>query len=67
MLLSEDSTLTCCVREHNRGDPNKGPRVWVFKMVERSSNIIILYPVQNHSAGTLLHLIQRHVVTGSTI
>ena len=53
--------------KHNRGDPNKGLRVWVFGMIERSSNTIIIYPVQNRTAETLIPLIQRHVVPGSTI
>lgn len=53
--------------KHHRGDPNKGLRVWVFGMIERSSNTIIMYPVQDRTANTLLPLIQRHVEPGSTI
>lgn len=36
-------------------------------MVERESNTIILYPVADRSAATLIPLIQRHVELGSTI
>ncbi|KAK3107606.1 hypothetical protein FSP39_018210 [Pinctada imbricata] len=53
--------------KHNRGNPNKGVKIWVFGMVERSSNTIILYPVQDRSAETMLPLIVRHVEPGSTI
>ena len=36
-------------------------------MVERESNTIILYPVEDRSTGTLIPLIERHVEKGSTI
>jgi hypothetical protein len=36
-------------------------------MVERQSNTIILYPVENRSNGTLIPLFERHVEKGSTI
>lgn len=36
-------------------------------MLARSSNTIILHPVNDRSADTLIPLIQRHVIPGSTI
>ncbi|XP_060590076.1 uncharacterized protein LOC132745237 [Ruditapes philippinarum] len=51
----------------HRGDPNKGLKVWVFGMVERSTNSLILYPVKDRTADTLIPLIERHVEKGSTI
>ena len=34
------------VKAH-RGDPNKGKRVWIVGLIERATNRIILYPVEN--------------------
>jgi len=53
--------------KYHRGNPRKGLRIWVFGMVERDSNSIILYPVTDRSEKTLLPLIKRHVAEGSTI
>ncbi|MEW8483737.1 MAG: transposase [Candidatus Thiodiazotropha sp.] len=53
--------------KHNRGNPNKGLKVWGFVLVERESNTSILYPVIDRSAEILIPLIQRHVELGSTI
>ena len=44
-----------------------GTKVWLFGLVEKSSNRIILYPVQNRSKNTLVPLIKRHVEEGSTV
>ena len=43
--------------KYNRGKPT-GNRIWIFGMVERSSNRIILYPVDKRDAETLIPLIQ---------
>ncbi|XP_060587568.1 uncharacterized protein LOC132743075 [Ruditapes philippinarum] len=53
--------------KHHRGNPRKGCKIWVFGMVERESNSIILYPVRERSQKTLLPLIERHVEKGSTM
>ena len=53
--------------KHHRGNPKKGCKIWVFGMVERSSNTVILYPVRDRSEQTLMPLIERHVEKGSTI
>ena len=53
--------------KYNRGNPAKGVQIWIFGLVERASNRIILYPVENRKRETLLRVIQRHVAPGSTI
>ena len=45
----------------------RGLNVWVVGLIERSSNRIILYPVDNRDAATLTSIIQRHVEPGSHI
>jgi len=44
-----------------------GLNIWVFGMVERASNTLIMYPVNDRSRSTLLPIIKRHVAPGSTI
>ena len=51
----------------NRGNPNPGHKVWIFGMIERSTNRLILYPVDHRDEETLIKLIQRHVKPGSRI
>ena len=51
----------------HRGNPNKGMKVWIFGLVERRSNQVILYPVADRREVTLIPVIQRHVEPGSTI
>ena len=53
--------------KYNRGNPNPGMKIWIFGLVERASNSLILYPVSDRTADTLIPLIQRHVAPGSTI
>ena len=53
--------------KHHRGNPKSGLKIWVFGMVERSSNTMIMYPVNDRSRSTLLPIIKRHVEPGSTI
>ena len=43
------------------------PKVWIFGMVERETNTLLIYPVSDRSEDTLLPIIQRHVEPGSTI
>ena len=43
------------------------PKVWIFRMVERETNTLLIYPVSDRSEDTLLRIIQRHVEPGSTI
>ena len=53
--------------KYHRGNPRPGLRIWIFGLIERQPNTIILYPVLNHSKETLIPLIQRHVAPGSTV
>lgn len=53
--------------KHNRGNPHGSMRVWVFGMVERSTNTIIMYPVCDRKEETLLTVIKRHIKPGSRI
>ncbi|CAG2257254.1 unnamed protein product [Mytilus edulis] len=46
---------------------DSGTKVWVFGIIEKSSNRIVLYPVDKRSREVLLPLIKRHVEAGSTI
>ncbi|CAG2192718.1 unnamed protein product [Mytilus edulis] len=52
--------------KYHRGNPS-GLRIWIFGIVERSTNRIVLYPVDDRSANTLVPLIQKHVKPGSRI
>jgi len=53
--------------KYHRGNRSKGLRIWVFGLVERDSNTILLYPVTDRKETTLLPLIQRRVAEGSTM
>jgi len=46
---------------------SRGQKVWIFGLVERESNRLKLFPVDNINADQLLSLIQQHVSQGSTI
>ncbi|VDI65518.1 Hypothetical predicted protein [Mytilus galloprovincialis] len=46
---------------------DSGTNVWVFGIKEKTSNRIVLYPVDKRSREVLLPLIKRHVEAGSTI
>ena len=49
------------------GNPNKGMKVWIFGLVEKRSNQVILYPVSDRREVTLVPIIQCHMEAGSTI
>ncbi|XP_061187524.1 uncharacterized protein LOC133195646 [Saccostrea echinata] len=51
----------------HRGNPNCGLKIWIFGMVERDSNTLVMYPVSDRTEDTLLPIIERHVEKGSTI
>lgn len=53
--------------KYHKGNPNPGLRIWIFGMVDRATNSVIMYPVSNRSKETLIPIIQRHVAPGSTI
>ena len=52
--------------KYNRGNP-RGQKIWIFGMIDRVANNLILYPVDKRDANTLIPLIERHVERGSTI
>lgn len=52
--------------KYNKGEP-KGHRIWIFGIIHRESNKLILYPVNQRNADTLIPIIQRHVAPGSRI
>lgn len=54
------------VKSH-RGNPHTGIKIWILGMVERDTNRIILYPVEDRKTETLKVLIERHVKPGSRI
>ena len=39
-------------------------QIWIFGLVERESNTLLLYPVSDRSEETLLPIIERHVEKG---
>ena len=53
--------------KYHRGNPNVGIKVWIFGIISRATNSIILYPVDNRDADTLIPIIKRHVAPGSRI
>ena len=52
--------------KYHKGQP-RGNRIWIFGIVQRENNQIVLYPVSNRNAETLVPLIQRHVYPGTRI
>ena len=52
--------------KYNKGRPG-GTKIWIFGIVERNSNMLVLYPVDNRNAETLIPLIQKHVQPGTRI
>lgn len=53
-------------RKHHRGEV-KGMRVWVVGLVERSSDRLILYPVENRNEEAMRHIILKHVARGAVV
>ena len=52
--------------KYHRGNP-RGLKVWVFGMVERSTNRLKIFPVHTRDATTLMTLIKNHIAPGSTV
>ena len=53
--------------KYHRGNPHVGCKVWVFGIVERSTDRLIMYPVAERTEDLLISLIEKHVEKGSTI
>ena len=69
-----DESLFVRKMKYHRGNPRPGLRVWNFGMVERQSNMAILYPVGDHTKQTLiplnndtLHLVPRSIQMGAPL
>ena len=66
-IIEGDESLFGRKVKHHRGDPNVGVKVWILGLVERSTNHLLLFPVDNRSAETLEAIITCHCEPGSTI
>jgi transposase-like protein len=61
-----DESLFGSRMKHNRGRP-KDRRIWIFGIVERETNHIKLFPLNDRKRETLTSIIVNHVELGSTI
>ena len=61
-----DESLFGRKRKYNRG-ASRGHQIWIVGLVERSTNRIILYPVDSRDSNTLISIITRHVEVGTHI
>ena len=52
--------------KYHKGEP-KGHRIWIFGLIEGSSNTLIIYPANKRDVDTLVPLIQCHVYPGSCV
>jgi hypothetical protein len=55
-----DESLFGRKAKYNRGNPT-GTRIWIFGMVQRSSNKRIMYPVDKRDPQKLIPLIEKQV------
>ena len=61
-----DESLCWRKIKYNRGNPS-GQKIWIFVIVERRSNTLVMYPVDSRDADTLISLIKKHVEPGTRI
>ena len=66
-VIEIDESLFGRKVKYHRGNPHMGLCVWVFGMVERDTNTVLLFPVTDRRDKTLIPIIQRHGAPGSTI
>ena len=66
-IVEIDESLFGRKCKHNRGNPSSGSRVWIFGMVERQTNRMIIYPVEDRTRATLIPIIKKHVAPGTKI
>ena len=52
--------------KYNRGNPTT-TRIWIFAMVQRSINKIVMFLVDNRDVPTLIPLIEKHAASASSI
>ena len=53
--------------KYHRGNARVGMKVWIFGIISRATNSLILYPVDRRDEETLLPLIKKHVAPGARI
>ena len=53
--------------KYHRGNARVGMKVWIFGIISRATNSLILYPVDRRDEETLLPLIKKHVALGARI
>ncbi len=53
--------------KYHRGNPHVGLKVWIFGLVERETNRLLLFPVDRRDAAMLIPIIRSHVQPGSRI
>ena len=66
-MVELDKSLFGLKIKGHRGHPNTGLHVWIVGLIERDTKHIILYPVENRTAETLVTVITKHVDKGSNI
>ena len=64
--VESDESLFGRKIKYNKGEP-RGHKIWIFDIIHRESNTLLLYPVDKRDSDTLIPLIQRHVYPGSRI
>ena len=52
--------------KNNMGNP-RGKQIWIFGLIDRDSQTLLLYPVDRRDRQTLIPLIEKHVAKGSRI
>ena len=62
-----DESLFGRKAKYQGGNRNVGVKVWIFGLVERESNLLLLFPVDQRDANTLIPVIQRHVAPGPRV
>ena len=62
-----DESLFGKKTKHHRGNPNAGLKIWVFGMIERSTNRLLLFPVCEQTKDVLVPLITKYIKKGSPI
>ena len=65
-IVEIDESLFGYKCKYNRG-VRKAVQNWIFGLTDRASNRILLFPVEDRTAGTLLPIIEKFVEKGSKI
>ena len=62
-----DESLFGCKFKFHHGNPRTGLKVWIFSMVQRATNKILLFSVMRRTSEILLLRISKYIRAGSTI